>query len=167
MENSLNRFNNYFYQLSSNLKVPKGYHQINYYFDKGGKILDVVVKSISTLKGVNKIVPYIINNFHKVNQNLLYILRTNKSNFDYIFVDYFLNEDNTEIKIQYQQIITYLNPSLIPIELLRLISDFLGDSDYNNYVEVLNLINYPHLADYFNRYTPEIIEEIEVPPFNM
>ena len=148
MEIKRNRINNYFYNLSLQLLIPKGYHQLKVY--RNNLLFFIDLNCITELKGVNKLIPYICNNFFEIDKNISLILRQGEEINDFILHDFHFNE--IEVKLIYKMIINYLNPLIIPTDLLKLILNYLNGNDYINLLESLNFYNYESLLkDLTNR----------------
>lgn len=139
----LERINKYFNFLIIQLLIPKGYHNLNINYNK--KLINISLTCLTNLRGINKLIPYLNENFFKVDKDIILLLRKNKSNKDYILHEFYFNE--VDMKLSYKEIINYLSPYIIPMDVLKMIADYLKNNNYLNLIESLNFYNYEHLLN--------------------
>lgn len=145
----------YFKIILDDLFVLKGYHELKVYSDpffpsEGKKDnLIIFIKCKTDLEGVNKLIPYIRQNNIKIIKDLLLILRKDDINYDYIYED--IKFKALEVKIIFIQFISYFNLNRFPVELIKIISNYLSTTDYLNFLDILNLYNYEDYIEYLSK----------------
>ena len=148
MESISKNISNYINNLLIQLIVPKGYHNLKISKDNNFIFIDLIC--LSNLRGVNKLIPFIRDNFlNYINKDIIKLLSLINPIKSYIFIDF--NIDETELKIIYKEIIVYLNPLIIPLDLLRVILNYLKEDDYINLLISLNFYNYKNLLYYISQ----------------
>jgi len=147
----MEKINQYVYDLSIQLLIPKGYHNLRIIKKNNinSKLYSIMINCTSKLKGINKLIPYINENFYLVYDVLVSILRDNVViNRDIIFEDYISN--NREIIFVFKEIINLLNPFIISVDILSLIIKQLNVKDTNNLLLSININKYPHITKELN-----------------
>ena len=139
----------YFKIILDDLFVPNGYHELKVYLEEQSSSLIILIKSKSELQGVNKLIPYIRENIIKVIKDLLLILRKSDIEYDYIYED--IKFGKLEVKIIFIQFNSYFNLNRFPVEIIKIISEYLSTSDYLNFLDILNLYNYEYYIEYLSK----------------
>lgn len=118
----------------------KGYHQLDINIDD---LLIITIRCNSSDNIINKFIPLFKDEWYLFIPSFL--LSLNKTFIDYEFIIHELIVKSNEIIMKVKPQLYYLDVLQIPIELIKLILNYVQNDDYLNVLDVLRLYNHSNM----------------------